>query len=75
MAWGGRHDRQDPRPLAAPGGLDDLRRWARTGWVPVVVGVLAFGCAMITPHLALMPLLTSPIFTRLFNRQKPLPTT
>ncbi|MGI4878609.1 MAG: TMEM175 family protein [Janthinobacterium lividum] len=55
-------------PLAAPGGLDDLRRWARAGWAPVVVGVLAFGCAMITPHLALVPLLTSPVITRLFNR-------
>lgn len=55
-------------PLAVPGGLDDLRRWARAGWAPVVVGLLAFGCAMITPHLALVPLLTSPVITRLFNR-------
>ena len=61
-------------PLAAPGGLDDLRRWARAGWAPVVVGVLAFGFAMIAPHLALIPLLGSPVITALFGRKpKPLP--
>ena len=56
-------------PLAAPGGLDDLRRWARAGWAPIVVGVLAFAAAMITPHLALLPLLGSPVVTALFNRK------
>jgi uncharacterized membrane protein len=62
-------------PLAAPGGLDDLRRYARAGWAPVVVGVLAFGFAMVSPHLALVPLLGSPIITALFNRPKALPVT
>ena len=56
-------------PLAVPGGLDDLRRWARAGWAPIVVGVLAFGCAMVSPHLALIPLWTSPVITRLINRK------
>ncbi|QYE35892.1 DUF1211 domain-containing protein [Polymorphobacter sp. PAMC 29334] len=56
-------------PLAAPGGLDDLRRWARAGSAPIIVGVLAFGFAMVSPHLALIPLLSSPIITALVNRK------
>lgn len=57
-------------PLAAPGGLDDLRRYARAAWAPIVVGVLAFGFAMVSPHLALIPLLGSPVITGLFNRRR-----
>jgi uncharacterized membrane protein len=56
-------------PLAVPGGLDDLHRFARTAWAPVAVGVLAFACAMNTPHLALLPLLGSPVITALFTRK------
>ena len=55
--------------LAAPGGADDLRRWSRAAWSPVVIGVLAFAAAMVTPLLAMVPLGLSPIIVGLFNRQ------
>ena len=60
-------------PLAAPGGLDDLRHWARAGWAPIIVGVLAFAFAMVTPHLALIPMLGSPLITGMLARRRPLP--
>jgi uncharacterized membrane protein len=56
-------------PLAAAGAIDDLRRYARAGWAPVIVGALAFAAAMITPHLALLPLLGSPVITALLGRR------
>ena len=56
-------------PLVAPGALDDVRRQGRAAWAPVVVGVLAFAAAMVTPHLALVPLIGSPLITGLLSRR------
>lgn len=57
-------------PLLA-GGSDDLHRWRRTAWAPAVVGALAFAAAMVTPHLALVPLIGSPVITALLGRRRP----
>lgn len=56
-------------PLVAPGGIEDLRRWAQGGWAPVTVGVLAFAAALVNPLLALVPLGLSPVIVRLFTRK------
>ena len=55
--------------LAAPGGADDLRRWSRAAWSPVIIGVLAVAVAMVTPLLVMVPLGLSPIVAGRFNRQ------
>jgi len=56
-------------PLVAPGGIDDLRRWAQGGWAPVTIGVLAFAAALVDPLFALVPLGLSPVIVRLFTRK------
>lgn len=45
----------------------ERRVWLRRAWSPIVVAVLAFAAAMVSPLLAMIPLLASPVIVRLFS--------
>lgn len=54
--------------VAAHAAPATIKRFRRAAWSPAVIGVAAFACGMISPLLALVPLLASPLVLALLNR-------